>query len=279
MSDELTSILSALRTFTAEKLLSAVVLLAVCLVAIQVVMRILTRVLARPRFDQRLRKYILSALKALLYILTILIVADSLGIPVTSLLALFSVLGLAISLAVQDVLGNVAGGLVILFAKPFEIGDYIETDAGSGSVSSIDLTYTQLDTIDGLRLMIPNSLLSDSKITNYTRLGTRRIDHAVSASYDDAVPAVRAALLRAVEMTPGILPDPAPAAVVTDYGRSAIEYHVRCWSRVETYWDASYALLENIKTCFDQSGITMTYDHLNVHILDNDLEKKSHEAL
>ena len=206
-------------------------------------------------------------------------VADSLGIPVTSLLALFSVLGLAVSLAVQDVLGNVAGGLVILFAKPFQIGDYIEADAGSGTVAAIDLTYTQLDTADGLRLMIPNSLLSDSKITNYTQLGTRRIDHAVTASYDDPIPAVRAACLEAVSMTPDILPDPAPAVVVTNYGESAIEYHVRCWSKVDTYWNANYALLENIKTCFDRDGVTMTYNHLNIHILDNDLEKKDHGTL
>ena len=275
MPTELSSILSALKTFTVEKALSSLILLAVCLIVIQLVMHILIRVLSRPRFDQRLRKYILSAVKVLLYILAILIVADSLGIPVSSLLALFSVLGLAVSLAVKDVLGNVAGGLVILFAKPFQIGDYIETDAGSGTVAAIDLTYTQLDTVDGLRLMIPNSLLSDSKITNYTQLGTRRIDHTVTASYDDAIADVRAALLQAAARTPNILPDPAPVAVVTNYGESSIEYHVRCWSNVGTYWDANYALLENIKICFDEHGITMTYNHLNVHILDNDLEKKA----
>ena len=279
MPAELTSILNALRTFTVEKVFSALVLLCICLLAIKLLMRLLAKVLERPRFDPRLRKYTLTAVRALLYILAILIVADSLGIPVTSLLALFSVLGLAVSLAVQDVLGNVAGGLVILFAKPFQIGDYIDTGAGSGTVSAIDLTYTQLVTVDGLHLMIPNSLLADSKITNYTQLGTRRIDHAVTASYDDAIADVRAACLQAVAMTPNILDDPAPIVVVTNYGESSIEYHVRCWSRVETYWDANYALLENIKTCFDKNGITMTYNHLNVHILDNDLEKKDHGTL
>ena len=275
MSTELTSILNTLKTFTAEKLLSALVLLCVSLLVIKLVMRILTKLLEGPRFDQRMQKYILSAVRVLLYILAALIVADSLGIPISSLLALFSVLGLAISLAVKDVLGNVAGGLVILFAKPFQIGDYIETDAGSGTVAAIDLTYTQLDTADGLRLMIPNSVLSDSKITNYTQLGTRRIDHAVSASYDDAIQDVRTACLQAVAMTPNILDDPAPMVIVAKYGESSIEYRVRCWSKVDTYWDANYALLENIKTCFDKNGITMTYNHLNIHILEN----KSHETL
>ena len=275
MSAELSSILNTLKTFTAEKILSTVVLLGICLLVIHVVMRLLAKVLARPRFDQRMQKFILSAVRVLLYVLASLIVADSLGIPISSLLALFSVLGLAVSLAVKDVLGNVAGGLVILFAKPFQIGDYIETDAGSGTVAAIDLTYTQLDTADGLRLMIPNSVLSDNKITNYTQLGTRRIDHAVSASYDDAIQDVRTACLQAVAMTPNILDDPAPMVIVAKYGESSIEYRVRCWSKVDTYWDANYALLENIKTCFDKNGITMTYNHLNIHILEN----KSHETL
>lgn len=270
MPDELTSILNTIKAFTLEKVLSALVLLCISLLVIKVVMHVLNKLLERPRFDQRMRKYILSAAKVLLYILATLIVADSLGIPVSSLLALFSVLGLAISLAIKDVLGNVAGGLVILFSKPFQIGDYIETDAGSGTVASIDLTYTQLDTVDGLRLMIPNSLMSDSKITNYTQLGTRRIDHTVTASYDDAIADVRAACLQAVDMTPDILKEPAPVVVVTQYGESSIEYHVRCWSRVDTYWDTNYALLENIKTCFDRNGITMTYNHLNIHILENE---------
>ena len=270
MSTELTSILTALKTFTAEKLLSALVLLAICLVVIQVVMRVLTRVLERPRFDPRLRKYILSAVRVLLYILAILIVADSLGIPVTSLLALFSVLGLAVSLAVQDVLGNVAGGLVILFSKPFQIGDYIEVDQGdvAGTVAEIDLIHTKLDTADGQRVLMPNRTMADSKITNFTQLGTRRIDLAIGASYDDPIPAVRAACLKAVAATPNILSEPAPAVVVTDYGESAIVYHVRCWSRVETYWDARNTLMEAIKAAFDEAGITIPYNHLDIHILE-----------
>ena len=268
MPAELTSVLNTLKTFTVEKALSALVLLVVCLLVIKLVLRVLAKVLERPRFDQRMRKYIFWAARVLLYILAVLIVADSLGIPMTSLVALFSVLGLAVSLAVQDVLSNVAGGLVILFSKPFQIGDYVETDACAGTVASIDLIHTKLDTVDGQRVMVPNSILSDSKITNYTQLGTRRIDHTVTASYDDAIPAVRAACLRAVAMTPDLLDSPAPQVVVSAYGESAIEYHVRCWSRVETYWKTRNLLMENIKLAFEEAGVTMTYNHLNVHVME-----------
>ena len=268
MPEEVTSFLSTLKTFTLEKLLTALVILCVCLVVVHLIRRLLARILRHPRFDQRIQRYILSGSKILLYILTVLIVADSLGIPISSLLALFSVLGLAISLAVQDVLKNIASGLVILFSKPFQIGDYIETSAGNGTVAAIDLTYTHLDTVGGQRLLIPNSTVSTSKITNFTQSGKRRMDLGVTASYDDAIPAVKAACMEAVAMTPDILEDPAPDVVVTNYGESAIEYHIRCWSNVDTYWPANNALMENIKAAFDRNGITMTYNHLNVHIME-----------
>ena len=273
---DLSSLTGQIKAFTVEKVLTALLMLLVCLLVIKLVTRLAKKLLDRAkRLDSRMRKYTMAALKVVLYVLTVLIVAQSLGIPTTSLVALFSVLSLAISLAVQDVLGNVAGGLVILFSKPFQIGDYIETDTVAGTVYAIDLTYTKLDTVDGQRVLMPNSTMADSKITNFTELGTRRMDLTVTASYDDAISAVRQALLAAVEATPNILEDPAPVAVVTNYGESAIEYHLRCWSKVDTYWDANYALLENIKTCFDKNGITMTYNHLNIHILEN----KSHETL
>src|SRR5699024_7226499 len=185
-----------------------------------------------------------------LYVLTVLIVADSLGIAVTSLIALLSVFGLAISLAAQDVLSNVAGGLVILFSRPFTLGDYVATDDGEGTVSEISLTHTKLDTYDGLRVMLPNSKLVDGKIINYTTRGIRRVDHGVSASYDDGTEAVRAACLRAVERTAGVLPDPAPQVVLSAYGESAITYRVRFWAKTEDYWDAYNSSLEEIRRCF-----------------------------
>ncbi len=269
MEQDVSSFINALKSFTVDRVLSSVVLLVLCLLVIRIVTKILGKLLDRSsRVDPRMRKYIMAAVKALLYILTALIVADSLGVPITSLVALFSVLSLAISLAVQDVLGNIAGGLVILFSKPFQLGDYIETPDGAGTVSTIDLTYTKLDTVDGQSLLLPNSTLADSRIVNYTKLGTRRMDLAVSVSYEDSIQSVRAAGLEAVAATPDILEDPAPEVVLTNFGESAIEYHIRCWSRVETYWTARNRLMENIKLSFERNGVTMTYNHLNVHIME-----------
>lgn len=259
---------------TLERLLYALLLLVVCLIVIRLVMKLVRRLSARTGLDERVKKYIFSGTRALLYILTALMVAASLGIDVTSLIALVSVFGLAVSLAVQDVLSNVAGGLVLLFSKPFTLGDYVETADGEGTVEEISLTHTKLDTVGGQQVMLPNSKLVDGKIVNYTSRGVRRVDHAVTASYDDSTGAVRAACLKAVARTPGVLADPAPAVVVTDYGESAVVYHVRFWARTEDFWDANNTSLEEIRRAFEEDGVTMTYNHLNVHIVDQNLRKE-----
>lgn len=259
---------TGLGKLTLGQLLSAVAVLAVCLAASQLLLKLLRRLTEKSAMDQRVRTYLVKGVRTLLYVLTVLIVADSLGIPVTSLVALVSVFALAISLAVQDVLSNVAGGLVILFSKPFTLGDYVAAGDGEGTVAEISLTHTKLDTPDGQRVMLPNSKLVAGRIVNYSVLGTRRADLTVSASYGDSADAVRRACLRAVERTAGVLPGPAPAVVLTRYGESAIEYHVRFWTRAEDYWPAYNSAMEELRRCFDEDGVTMTYNHLNVHLVD-----------
>ena len=253
-------------------LLGALLTLVICLVAVRLITALLRRVLARTHIDARVQKYLVRTVQLVLWVVTVLITADQLGIPVTSLVALLSVLSLAVSLAVQNVLANVAGGLVLLVTKPFAVGDYVDTPCGAGTVKELTLTYTYLDTPDGLRIAAPNSSLSAGKITNYTTLGTRRAprrtEHSVSASYDAPVQTVRQALLDAVARTPGLLESPGPEVYVNAYGESGIEYIVRSWARTADYWTAYYALLENIKAAFDERAVEMPYNHLNVHIVD-----------
>lgn len=270
----LTNALNAsLGALTLGDVLSSLVLLLVCLAAIRVVLALLGRVLARTRLEERVGRYIAAAVKGALYLLTALIVADSLGVPVTSLIALVSVFGLAVSLAVQDVLANVAGGLVILFSKPFSLGDYIATDDGEGTVEEIGLTHTKLDAFDGLRIMLPNSKLVEGKIVNHTVRGVRRVSHTVSVAYENPVETVRRACLQAVERTAGVLRDPVPVVLVSKYGERSVEYVVRFWTSTEDYWDALAASLEELRRSFAENGVEMTCSHLNVHILDKTNEK------
>ena len=252
---------------TVGRVLSALLLLLVCLTLARLLLGTARRLVERAALDERIKRYILRGLRAFLYLLTALVLAGSLNIDVSSLIALVGVFGLAVSLAVQDVLGNVAGGMVLLFSKPFTLGDYVSTADGEGEVAEITLTHTKLDTPAGQRVMLPNSKLMAGQIVNYTVRGVRRADHAVSASYDDAPEAVRSACLKALSRTPNILPDPAPQVVLTAYGESSIEYHVRFWAKTEDYWDAHFRSLEEIHRAFAEDGVTMTYNHLNVHIL------------
>ena len=254
--------------YSLSKILSALVTLLVCLIAVRLIMKITARLVDRmQKVNDRLQKLILTAVKALLYVLTVIITAEALGFNTSSLTALLSVLTLGITLAAEDILGNVAGGLVILSSRPFAVGDFIEAGGISGTVREIGLNHTKLETPDGQMVLMPNKDLSSSKIINYTVLGRRRVVRTVTASYDAPTEDVKAACLEAVAAVPGILSDPAPAVQLTNYGASSIEYTIFCWCSVEDYWPVYFAVNENLRSAFTNHGVEMTYDHLNVHVV------------
>lgn len=176
---------TAVGGYSLSKILSALVTLLVCLIAVRLIMKVVTRLLSRmQKVNERLQKVIRTSVKVLLYVLTVIITAEALGINTSSLTALLSVLTLGITLAAEDILGNVAGGLVILSSHPFALGDFIEAGGTSGTVREIGLNHTKLETANGQMILMPNKDLSSSKIINYTVLGRRRIVRTVTASYD-----------------------------------------------------------------------------------------------
>ena len=248
-------------------ILSAILTLLICLVAVRLLLKLAKRLLDRSkRMNDRLRQIILTAVKVVLYILTGIITAGALGLNTSSLTALVSVLTLGVTLAAEDILGNVAGGLVILSSHPFNIGDEIEVSGTTGIVREITLNHTKIETFDGQFVMQPNKELSSSRVINYTAMGRRRVVRKITASYDAPTEQVKAACLEAVAATPNVLPSPAPVVYLTDYGSSAIEYSVRCWTETKDYWDVYFALNENLRDAFAAHNVEMTYDHLNVHI-------------
>ena len=217
--------------------------------------------------ERNLNTFIRSALKIALYFLIIIIVADSLGIKVTSLLALFSVVGLAVSLAMQGILSNIAGGIMILISKPFVVEDYIQTGSAEGYVYDIGLVYTVLRTYDNKLISIPNGDISGSSVINYTSQSSRRVELFFEASYENEIDDVKYAIKSVFQGTPIILPDPEPFVGVEEYKESSIRYGVRAWCKTEDYWILYYRLQEDVKRVFDENGIQMTYNHLNVHLI------------
>lgn len=254
--------------FTIGKILAAVVVFAVCYLLMRLIMRLLDRVLARVSIDVTLKKVLKAVVKLVLYFVTAMIVIDTLGVSVTSLLAAFSVVGLAASLAVQDSLSNLASGIMLLVTKPFKIGDYVEIDDIGGTVQMIHLIHTRITTIDNKTIYVPNSKIIATKIVNYTEAKFRRVDLEISASYDAPIETVRQSLLDAVAEVGLFIDTPAPPfAAVLSYDDSSIRYVVRAWVKTEDYWDAHFGLLTQIKTEFDKNGVEMTYNHLNVHMV------------
>lgn len=266
--EDLTKIMqTTLGGYSLGHILSAILTLLVCLVAVRLLLKLAKRLLDRSkRMNDRLRQIILAAVKVVLYILTGIITAGALGLNTSSLTALVSVVTLGVTLAAEDILGNVAGGLVILSSHPFNIGDEIEVSGTTGIVREITLNHTRIETFDGQFVMQPNKELSSSRVINYTAMGRRRVVRKVTASYDAPTEQVKAACLEAVAATPNVLPSPAPVVYLTDYGSSAIEYSVRCWTETKDYWNAYFALNENLRDAFAAHNVEMTYDHLNIHI-------------
>ena len=263
--DSLTLGLATLGISALGKFLPAVIILVIGILAIRIVDKILRATLEKSKLEKAAHTLILSLASTCLYILLGLIVASSLGIDVTSIVALASVLTLALSLALQNMVSNIIGGFTILYTHPFHSGDYVEIAGQSGTVQEINMTYTKLATPDNKLVSIPNSAVVAAQIVNYSAAETRRIAIDVSASYEVPTQKVIDALALAGTMDKVLL-EPAPAAVVSAYGESAISYSLRVWVKNEDYWDVYFALNQRIKNIFDEQGVAMTYPHLNVHI-------------
>jgi len=254
-----------LLTSLTVNLVPALLILVIGILIIRIVNKIVKTALEKTRLEKAAHSLILSVVNVALYILLALIIATKLGIDVTSIVALASVLTLAVSLALQNMLANVIGGFTILSTNPFHSGDYVEIAGQSGTVTEINMTYTKLTTPDGKLISIPNSAVVAAQIVNYSSEPVRRVDISVSASYDCAVEDVLRALREAGAVDKA-LADPAPFAAVASYGDNAINYNLRVWVNNADYWDVYFAATENVKKVFDEKKIVMTYPHLNVHL-------------
>lgn len=260
----------SLGEITLGGILQAVLTALIGAVIIRIIMNIVEKMLEKSPVLTDLKVYVRSVVRVLLWFLVILMVAPQVGVDVTSLIAMLSVAGLAVSLALQNTLSNLAGGIMVLLAKPFAVGDFIESDGMSGTVAGVDLAYTSIITIDNKEIFIPNSHISAAKITNYTRMGKRRVDLFFTASYDAPTATVKTAIQEVLDAIPQVLRDEKHQARIylTDYQASSIQYTVRAWTNTEHYWDVYFAIQEGVRESFDRHGVEMTYDHLNVHLVE-----------
>ena len=257
-----------LGSITVGSILTTIVVFVVGYFVCKLIMKIVTRILDKSKVDPTLAGFIKVAVRVVLYFVLAVIVAGALGINTLSLVAVFSVFGLALSLAAENSLSNLAGGLTLLVSRPFQTGDFVEAGGGkSGTVQQVSLIYTHLLTVDNKDVYIPNSAVTSNVITNFSREDNRRVDLTFTASYDCPVQKVVAVLKEAITGVEGVLSEPEPFVNVTKFGESGIDYVVRVWTKNADYWTVNFALLNKVKEAFDANGVEIPYNKLDVKII------------
>lgn len=269
-------LLTLLKNESIERIILGIVIFIVCISLTSYLLKLVGNLLRKTkRIPISMHGALKMLLRILLYTLTVLLVLEILDVRITSFVALFSLIGLAVSLAVQGILKNVVGGIIILASKPFATGDFIETDSVIGTVQEIYWLYTYLLCPDGRRVCIPNDMLYSGKLINYNAEGTRRVEITVDVSYENSPDEVRAAVLEAAKEVKGVLKSPAPSVQLEEYRDSSIRYLVWVWSSFKDYLSVRYGLNEAIYHSFKRNGVEFSYPHTNVHFVDAPQDKRA----
>ncbi len=222
--------------------------------------------------DDTIKSVAKKVVKILLYVVLIISVIEILGVSMSSVVAILASCGLAVGLALQGALSNLAGGLMILIFKPFKIGDFIDSAGAVGVVKDISIFYTTINTIDNKKVFVPNGDLMSASITNFTAEDTRRIDLDFKITNDTDAEEVKKVLLSAANATPGVLPDPAPFARLTAVDDDTYIFTVRAWCDTGKYWDVYFALIESCSKYLSDNGIDDPEERIAVRIVKEDAE-------
>ena len=257
--------LSLAGTFVLSKALPMIALAALGILAVQVVLKLIRKMLEKSKLEKAAHTLIVTASQIVLYILLALMVASGLGIDVTGVVAMASVLTLAVSLSVQNLLTNVFGGFTLLYTKPFASDDYVEIAGQSGTVKEIGLSYTKLATADNKIVSIPNSAVVAAEIINYTVTGTRRLDINLTVSYSIPAETVLALLEKAAEQ-PKVKTDPGKVIAIKEYNERSITYGLMLWCDAADYWDLKFAVNRDLSRLAEEAGIRFYDPRLSVHM-------------
>lgn len=233
---------------------------------IKLVLKLLDKSFERTSMEVSVSGFLLALSKVALNILLIVIIIGILGLPTSSLVALVGSAGLAIGLALQGSLSNFAGGVLILIMKPFKVEDYIIVNGIEGNVTSIDIFYTRLLTVDNKLVVIPNGTLSNSSITNVTNEPTRRLDLNISVAYSTDLSKVKEVLISIAEKNDMVIKDKNINVFIDNYAASSIDLGFRVWVLKENYWILKWNIVEEIKFEFDKNGIEIPFNQLDVNI-------------
>lgn len=253
-------------TSFALRLVSALLILIIGMKLAKWIVKKLGKSRAFEKIDTSIGHFLLSVLKVLLYALVLISAATTLGIPATSFITILASAGVAIGLALQGSLSNIAGSIMILFFRPFKVGDFVECAGVSGTVEDIGLFYTVLTTPDNKTVTCPNGAVSNGVITNYSSKDTRRVDITFSVSYGSDIEKVKSIILDTVKTQPAVLNEPETFVGVVAQNESSVDFVCRAWVNSADYWTVYFALMEGVKKAFDSNGIEIPFPQMDVHI-------------
>jgi small conductance mechanosensitive channel len=234
---------------------------------LKALLKVLGKALDRSRLDEGVTKFMLSLSRFAGNVVLVIMIIDILGFDTTSFIAVLGSAGIALGMSLQGSLANVAGGILILLFKPFAVGDYIVAGGYEGNVTTIDLLYTKLITIDNKMVTIPNGTLSNSSIVNVASQPQRRLDIQIGIGYSSDLKLAKRLLLDAMNKQAGVLTDKDIMVVVKSLDDSCVTLETRCWVMTSDYWNVRFALLEGYKETFDDNGIEIPFNQMDVHIV------------
>jgi small conductance mechanosensitive channel len=249
------------------KLIVAIIVLIIGLWIIKRILKLFDLAMDKKKVEITLHQFMLSIVSILLKAILVIIFASMVGVETTSLIAVLGAAGLAVGLALQGSLSNFAGGILILFFKPFKAGDVIDAQGYVGVVQEIQIFNTILLTLDNQRVIIPNGLLSNGCVKNLFVEPTRRVDLTFGISYGDDIKKAKEVLQSVVDADERILKTPGVDIFVSAHADSSINILVRPWTNSENYWPVYFGVMEEVKLAFDRENITIPFPQRDVHMI------------
>jgi len=232
---------------------------------IKMIVSFAKRLMNKAKVDSILINFVSSIVKTILLLFVVIAALNQLGVNTTSLIALIGAAGLAIGLALQGTLQNLASGVMLIIFRPFDTGHFVEAAGVSGVIEQIGIFTTTMRTGDNREVIIPNGEIFGGTITNYSKRSTRRVDMVFGIGYDDDIKKAKDIMLRVLNEDERILKDPAPLVAVAELADSSVNFNVRPWCATAEYWDVYFDTHEKIKLAFDAEGISIPYPQMDIH--------------
>ena len=247
-------------------LLRGLIILVVGFFLVRWVVKIIERNEHKMKMEPTLRGFVKNLIRILLYVLVILTAVNTMGVPMTSIITLVGSAGVAVSLALQGVLGNLIGGFILLLFKPIRAGEYVKIGDNEGTVKNVGTFYTEIVTVDNRQINLPNGTLTNTAIVNYSREGTRRLDLSFTVGYEHSIDEVSDILRKVISGEKDLLENPAPTVNLTKCADNALEFSVRVWVTAGNYWPVNFRLLDKGKRALDAAGISIPFPQMDVHV-------------